>query len=94
MSQRPKHIKQLQEHVVPVIVNNWDSIAIHLEFDPVQVKRIEVNHQPRPVEDSCKKMLRQWSDISAINCDLAEDLIQAINDVEYVFYAKEFRKGL
>ena len=94
MDRRPKDIKQLQKLVVPVIVDKWDSIAIQLEFDPVQVRRIEENHQSRPVEDSCKKMLRGWLESSSRNCDLAGNLIQAINDVEYVCHAEEFRKGL
>ena len=89
MQQRPKDIKQLQNLAVPLIVDKWDSIAIQLEFDPVQIRKIEENHQELPVEKSCQKMLWGWLDSSLRNSKLTNNLIEAINDVEYVCYAEE-----
>ena len=94
MQQQPKDIKQLQKLAVPEIVDKWDSIAIQLGFNPVQIGRIEENHQERPVERSCQKMLWGWLDSSPKSSELANNLIKAINDVEYVSYAEEFKKGL
>ena len=93
MQQRPKDINQLQKLVVPLIVDQWDSIAIHLEFNPVQISKIKENHQELPVEKSCQKMLWGWLDSSSSHHDLANKLIQAIIDAEYVSYAEHFKRG-
>ena len=93
MQQRPK-INQLQKLVIHEIVDRWDSIAIQLDFDPVQIKRIEENHKELPVERSCERMLWGWLESSARNPNHATDLIEAINDVEYVCHAEDFKKGL
>ena len=94
MQQRPKDINQLKKLVVPEIANKWDSIATQLDFDSVQINTIEENHQELPVERSCQKMLWGWLESSSRHSNLAEDLIQAINDADYVRYAEEFKTGL
>ena len=93
MQQRPKDLNQLQKLAIPKIVNRWDSIAIQLDFDPVQINKIEENHQELPVETSCQKMLWGWLDSSSENSNRAKDLIQAIKDVELVCYAEELKTG-
>ena len=93
MQQRPKDLNQLQKLAIPKIVNRWNSIAIQLDFDPVQINKIEENHQELPVETSCQKMLWEWLDSSSENSNRAKDLIQAIKDVELVCYAEELKTG-
>ena len=48
MKQRPKHIGQLQSLVVPEMVDKWDSIAIQLGFNSVEIDKIKrtTNHIP------------------------------------------------
>ena len=92
MQQRPD-LNQLQKLVIPKIANKWDSIAIQLDFDAVQISNIEENHQELPVERSCQKMLWGWLDSSSNNSNHAKDLIQAVKDVEYICYAEELKTG-
>ena len=86
----------MQKIAVPEMVHRWDEIAIQLGFDPVEIQRIKQNHQPHPVENACKKMLWEWRSIcsNTLKSDLAKDLIQAVNDAEYAFYAEQFNTGL
>ena len=90
MKKTPEDIGQLQSLVVPKIVDKWDSIAIQLEFKPVEIDNIKRNHQPHPVEEACEKMLWGWRKTS----DNAQDLIKAVNDVGYARHADDFKKGL
>ena len=90
MKKVPEGIGQLQSLVVPEMVDKWDSIAIQLEFNPVEIAKIKRNHQPRPVEEACQSMLWRWRQVS----NNAEDLITAINDVGYVRHADDFKTGL
>ena len=90
MKKTPEDIGQLQSLVVPEIVHKWDSIAIHLEFKPVEIDTIKRNHQPHPVEEACKRMLWIWREKS----DNAKNLIKAIKDVGYAKYAEDFNTGL
>ena len=92
MQQRPD-LNQLQKLVIPKIANKWDSIAIQLDFDAVQISNIEENHQELPVETSCQKMLWGWLNSSSNNSNHAKDLIQAVKDVEYICYAEELKTG-
>ena len=92
MQQRPELI-QLQKLVIPKIANKWDSVGIQLDFDAVQISKIEDNHQELPVETSCQRMLWGWLASSSNNSNHAKDLIQAVKDVEYIRYAEELKTG-
>ena len=90
MKKTPEDIGQLQSLVVPKMVDKWDSIAIQLEFKPVEIHNIKRNHQSHPVEEACEKMLWGWQKTS----DNAQDLIKAVKNVGYTRHADDFKKGL
>ena len=90
MKKTPEDIGQLQSFVVPEMVDKWDSIAIQLEFKPVEINTIKRNHQPQPVEEVCKSMLWGWLETSGN----AKDLIRAIKEVGYAKHADDFKTGL
>ena len=95
MKQRPKDDNQLQNLVVDEIADKWDSIAIHLRFDPVEIKIIKQNHQPCPVDSACREMLLNWKRENFTSpSNLEPDLIKAVKDVGFGALAEMFRNGL
>ena len=94
MQQIPRDIDHLKKLVLCKIIDKWDSIAIQLEFDVEQIKKIKENQPELSMEKSCQKMLWGWLDSSPRNEIRAHTLIEAIKDVDCVECAENIEKGL
>ena len=91
MSQKPESMRQLRRFVKDKISDKWELIAIQLEFTTVQIQGIKDNHKERSVV-TCTEMLFDWVD-STKSKDPANDLVEAIREIEFGYQADLIEKG-
>ena len=92
MSQMPESMRQLRRFVKDKISDKWELIAIQLEFTIVQIQGIKDNHKERSVVTCCTEMLFDWVD-STESKKPANDLVEAIREVEFGYQADQIEKG-
>ena len=92
MSQIPESMRQLRRFVKDKISDKWEVIAIQLDFTVAQIQRIKDNHKERSVVTCCLEMLFDWVD-NTKSKDPANDLVEAIREVEFGYQADLIEKG-
>ena len=92
MSQIPESMRQLRRFVKDKISDKWELIAIQLDFTTVQIQGIKDNHKERSVVTCCSEMLFDWVDSTKSN-DPANDLVEAIREVQFGYQADLIEKG-
>ena len=92
MSRIPENMRQLRKFVKDKISDKWEVIAIQLDFTIAQIQRIKDNHKERSVVTCCLEMLFDWVE-NAKGKDPANDLVEAIREVEFCHQADLIEEG-
>ena len=88
-------LKDLYDHVVPVVADKWRDIGVHL-LPPTLVDNrvlevISADH-PHSVEDCCKAMFDKWLETQK---DTSwNHLIEALDTIELYSFANKLRKDI
>jgi len=88
-------LKDLCEHVVPVIADKWKDIGVQLLDSSILEQRvlevIAADH-PHSVEDCCKRMFDKW--LSTQGKASWNHVIRAIQNIGLCYQASQLEKKL